>query len=368
MRREISAPRTDWPARVEALGFDFHTIDGKPYWREEICYRFSADEVDKLEAATSELHRMCLDAVDRIVRSGRYDELGLDETAAALVERSWLAGEPSLYGRMDLSWDGTASPKLLEYNADTPTALFEASVVQWYWLQDTRPAADQFNSIHEKLVARWKQIDVTGPVHFAACYDHPEDRATCDYLRDTATQAEVETIAIGVEDIGWSGTDFIDLDNRIINTLFKLYPWEWMLAETFGPHIPRVRMRWVEPAWKMLLSNKSILPLLWEFFPQHPNLLQASYRRESMSGAVVRKPRYGRGGQGVIVLGAGISEPTVTEPVVYQDYSELPRFRDRYALIGSWVIGDEPAGIGIREDDDRITRDTSCFVPHYFED
>ena len=57
-----------------------------------------------------------------------------------------------------------------------------------------------------------------------------------------------------------------------------------------------------------------------------------------------------------------------TEPVIYQQFSELPRFADRYALIGSWLIGHEPAGIGMREDADRITRNTSCFVPHWFDD
>ena len=82
------------------------------------------------------MHSLCLDAVDRIVRAGRYAELGLDDIAARLVERSWRASEPALYGRMDLSWDGSGPPKLLEYNADTPTALFEASVVQWHWQQE----------------------------------------------------------------------------------------------------------------------------------------------------------------------------------------------------------------------------------------
>lgn len=366
MQRESCTPRAGWRERVEALGFDFHTIEGQPYWLEDVRYRFSADEIDTLEDATAELHSMCLEAVDRIVRGGRCAELGLDETATHLVERSWRASEPALYGRMDLSWDGSGPPKLLEYNADTPTALFEAAVVQWYWLQDVLPAADQFNSIHEKLIARWKEVSTGGKIHFAACYDQAEDRATCDYLRDTAAQAGIDGAALDIEQIGWSGADFIDLDNAVIQTLFKLYPWEWLLAETFGANVPKVAMRWIEPAWKMLLSNKSILPLLWEFFPDHPNLLAASHRRGDLSGTIVRKPRHGREGEGVIVLGAGISEPASSDAQIYQQFHQLPSFSGRYALIGSWLIGHEPAGIGMREDADRITRNTSCFVPHYF--
>jgi glutathionylspermidine synthase len=381
MRRETCVPRIDWRAKVEAIGFDFHTIDGEPYWREDVCYRFASDEIDTLEDATAELHSMCLEAVERIVSAGRYREFGLDDYAAGLVERSWRASEPALYGRMDLCFDGTSPPKLLEYNADTPTALFEASVVQWYWLQDVHPTADQFNSIHEKLIARWKQIYGGGTrlvgspaakIHFAACYEQAEDRATCEYLRDTAAQAGIEGIALDIEDVGWSGTEFIDLDDAAIATLFKLYPWEWLLDERFAANIAKVGMHWIEPAWKMLLSNKSILALLWEFFPDHPNLLPASQRRGDLTGAIqsssiVRKPRHGREGEGVIVLGAGISEPAADAPQVYQQFQQLPHFDDRYALIGSWVVGHDPAGIGIREDADRITRNTSCFVPHYFD-
>jgi glutathionylspermidine synthase len=45
----------------------------------------------------------------------------------------------------------------------------------------------------------------------------------------------------------------------------------------------------------------------------------------------------------------------------------LPEFVGRYPVIGAWIVGDEPAGIGIREDDTPITRNTSRFIPHYFE-
>lgn len=290
MRREIIRPRANWQAEVESIGFGFHTIDGQPYWREDACYVFDADAIDEVETATGELHAMCLEAVDRIVRGGRYDALGIDEHAARLAERSWFDREPSLYGRMDLSWDGVTAPRLLEYNADTPTSLFEASVVQWYWLEACYPDADQFNSIHEKLIERWPRVGGGDRVHFAACYDNPEDGTTTDYLLDTCVQAGHEVQALDIEEIGWNGRAFIDLADRPIDRLFKLYPWEWMLDETFSQHIAPSRTRFIEPAWKMLLSNKAILPLLWEWFPDHPNLLPASLRREDIAGPAVAKP------------------------------------------------------------------------------
>lgn len=365
MRRERITPRANWQRDVESVGFGFHTIDGQPYWREDACYVFDAEAIDRVEAATGELHAMCLEAVDRIVRDGRYDALGIDDHAARLAERSWFDREPALYGRMDLSWDGVAPPKLLEYNADTPTSLFEASVVQWYWLEACYPDDDQFNSIHEKLIERWRRVGGGHRVHFAACYDNPEDGTTTDYLLDTCVQAGHDVQALDIEEVGWSGKAFIDLANRPIDRLFKLYPWEWMLAEPFADHIARSGTRFVEPAWKMLFSNKAILPLLWEWFPDHPNLLPASLRREDIAGPAVAKPFWGREGEGIAILDA--HQGAVVAPHrVYQALAPLPVFDGRHTLVGSWVVGDEAAGIGIREDNDRITRNTSCFVPHRF--
>jgi glutathionylspermidine synthase len=367
MRRERIVARPDWPARVESLGFHFHTLDGAPYWREDVCYVFDSEQIDTLEAAITELHGLCLEAVDRIVHTGRYAELGLDGHAAALIERSWRNRDPALYGRMDLSYTGHGAPKLLEYNADTPTALLEASVVQWYWLAETQPDADQFNSIHERLVEHWRQVlPPRSTVHFAASYENPEDAATCDYLLDTCLQAGHAAQALDIEQIGWSGRDFIDLENLPIGRLFKLYPWEWMLAEPFAQHLPQARLQWIEPPWKMLLSNKAILPLLWEFFPGHPNLLPASRHRADISGAAVQKPYWGREGQGVHVLAAHESPLATAEPCVFQAFAPLPRFDSRHALVGAWVIGGVAAGIGMREDVDAVTRNTSQFVPHYF--
>lgn len=366
MRRVTSTPRADWQARLESQGFAFHTIDGQPYWREDVCYVFDEAQIDGLEAATNELHSLCLEAVDRVVRGGRYADLGLDGRAATLIERSWWDREPALYGRMDLSYDGSSPPRLLEYNADTPTALFEASVAQWYWLQDVASDADQFNSIHEALVERWRMLPPASHVHFAACYESSEDALTCDYLVDTCMQAGHRATALDVEQLGWSGKDFIDLDDAPIERLFKLYPWEWMLSEPFAVHLPQTRLRWFEPAWKMVLSNKAILPLLWEFFPGHPNLLAASRHRTDVAGAVVRKPYWGREGAGVTVLEPGQVEGPVTEPCIYQALAPLPVFDGRHALVGSWVVGNNAVGIGMREDVDRVTRNTSCFVPHLF--
>ena len=121
------------------------------------------------------------------------------------VIRSWEEQEPSIYGRFDLAYDGTGAPKLLEYNADTPTALLEASVIQWFWLKDVDERGDQFNSIHERLIEAWQALRQHDerPIHFAAQEGIVEDYVTVEYLRDTAMQAGFDTQYLDVEQIGW---------------------------------------------------------------------------------------------------------------------------------------------------------------------
>lgn len=368
-------PRPDWREHVERdLGFHFHTIDGAPYWDETACYALSAAEVDELEAATGELEQMALELVGRVVAEGEaaYRRLAVPELAWPAIERSWHNGEKNLYGRFDLRYDGSGPPKLLEYNADTPTALYEAAVVQWDWLESQWPGRDQFNSLHERLIEAWRAFGLGGAtVYFTAVKDNAEDFGTIAYLQDTAVQAGLATAAIAIEDIGWDGRGFVDLDGRSIEALFKLYPWEWILAEDFGRHLLDAE-RVIEPAWKMVLSNKASLAMLWEMAPGHPNLLQASLEPDGIDGALVRKPLFSREGANVrISAGGAVVEETAggygSEGFVYQAYAPLPAFDGNFPVIGAWVVASQPAGIGIREDDTPITRDTSRFLPHVFE-
>jgi len=373
MHREALVPRVDWPAKVEELGFFFHSMDGV-YWDERACYRFTADEIDTLEAATAELHQRALEAVARVIEKGDLSRFAIPEAFHGWIERSWKAGDRSLFGRFDLSWDGTGEPKMLEYNADTPTALLEASVVQWYWLEDVFPHADQFNSLHEKLIERWKvlreQLPASAALYFTGDMDCEEDKGNLDYLRDTATQAGILAKSIGIADIGWDGKRFVDLDDRPMGSLFKLYPWEWMVREEFGKNLLAGNLRVIEPPWKMLLSNKAILPVMWEMFPDHPNLLAASFEPGRFATDFVKKPIYSREGANVSITAGG---RTVEAPgdygeegFIWQAYHELPVFDGNYTVIGSWIVGDAPAGIGMREDASPITKNSSRFVPHHF--
>ncbi|OWK41988.1 glutathionylspermidine synthase family protein [Fimbriiglobus ruber] len=366
MRRVATEPRLGWQRIVEAYGFEHHSLssDEEPvnYWNEAAYYELTPEEVNRIEYATNQLEQMCLHLVDAVIDENLFDRLHITPYAADLVRRSWERFDRSLYGRFDLSLGADGSLKMLEYNADTPTSLFEASVAQWQWLQDRFPEHDQFNSIHERLIEAWK--GQAGLVHFASLADS-ESVVTTAYLEDTAKQAGLETCFLTMQDIGWDGR-FVDLQGREITKLFKLYPWEWLLTDEFGSRVQECGTQFIEPAWKMVLSNKAMLPLLHELFPRNKYLLGAS-DYEPVGVDYVRKPVLGREGNNVrVVKGGRTALETAGDydwKYVYQEYHETMTFDGVTPIIGSWTVNGQAAGIGIREDHG-ITTNLARFVPH----
>jgi glutathionylspermidine synthase len=373
MERLVTTPRPDWVRRVESVGMHYHTLDDGPYWDERAYYRFSTAEVEELERATYALDQMCLEAVAHVIDQRRFGPFGIPAAFHDFVVRSWQTDERTVYGRFDLAYDGRGVPQLLEYNADTPTALLEAAVVQWFWMKDCHPDADQFNSIHERLIEAWRAVGAADPgrVTFVSLAGNVEDYMTVTYLRDTAVQAGLDTAYLAVEDLGWNAARraFVDLQDRPLSTVFKLYPWEWMLADPFAPHLQEATTRWLEAPWKMLLSNKALLPVLSELFPESPYLLRAAFQPTGPS--YVRKPIQGREGANITLVvdgrtTAATDGPYGAQPYVYQEWKPLSTFDGNYAVIGSWMVNGYPCGIGIREDRGPVTQNTSRFVPHLF--
>ena len=320
-----------------------------------------------------------------MIENGRLGEFDIPAPFHEFVARSWEHDEHTIYGRFDLAYDGTGPPKLLEFNADTPTALLEAAVIQWFWFRDllasagasdrdrrdraVRPVQQPARAADRSLAARPARAGRTGRLRGHA--DALEDVMTVTYLRDTAIQAGLKTEFLAVKDIGWHAGRrvFTDLRERAIEILFKLYPWEWMLREPFSRFLPIAPTRWLEPPWKMVLSNKAILPVLHELFPDSPYLLRAGFEPigETMwssrsTRAKGRTSRSSQDGRTIAETGGDYTEG----PHVYQEFHPLPSFDGRYPVIGSWIVNGHACGMGIREDDGLITRNTSRFLPHLF--
>jgi glutathionylspermidine synthase len=382
MRRIACPERNDWRQTAAACGFDFHTIDGERYWDERAYYAFTLEEIERgIEGPTAEIDAMCLELVGRAIADEWYlKRLKIPEAFWVLISESWERDDPSLYGRLDLSFDGRGPAKLLEYNADTPTSIFESAVFQWTWLEQAIERtivpgqADQFNSIHERLIAGWNKVASGRHLHLTGTTRNDEDAGTLAYLEDTAVHAGLSTTVIDIEDIGWRDEGgFVDLDNRDIEFVFKLYPWEWMFRDAFGAKLRHAATRWIEPPWKAVLSNKGILPLLWEMFPGHPNLLPTYFeddpRAAALGASYVRKPMYSREGANVALIsdGAPIAEqrgPYGAEGFVRQALATPHGFSPQYPVLGSWLVDHTPCGLSVREDESPITANSSRFLPH----
>ena len=377
MIRYDCQPRPDFLKLVESQGLVYHTnADGKPYWTEQAYCSFSSGEIEELYATAKELHQMFLAAAEHVLqRKNGLLELGIPGSLHDVIRRSWENEEWEFYGRFDLTLNAQGTPKLIEYNADTPTGLLEASIIQWFWKEDRFPRMDQFNSIHEGLVNRWKELlehrQISREImHFTSVADHPEDRMTVGYVAKTAEEAGIPTDHLSIDLVGWNSAEqiFVDEENRAIRQLFKLYPWEWLGAEAFSANLSLAKWMVFEPAWKTIFASKRLLLVLQELYPDHPNLLQVS--DQPLLGNYVSKPVFGREGANVTVYknGAVAEErkgPEGKQDFIYQDYCSLVKAKPGiFAQCGVWMAGPEPVGLGIREDDCSILSNTSRFMPH----
>lgn len=371
MKRLPVTPRLGYREKIEALGFDFHG----DYWREEAYYCFTVNEIARLEDATNEAYRMYCEAARFIIED--YPEfmeriLNIPSEVCERIRESWEADELSLYGRFDFMMDKEGIPKILEFNADTPTSLLEASVIQWQWKEDVFPGRDQYNSIHEGLVQSWKDIfPGGGEIHFAGAMENNEDTGTLQYLASTAMEAGFSTRVLDMQALNLQDGRFYDPAGEPVHRCFKLYPWEWMVEES--PDGCLAEAAWLEPVWKLVMSNKAVLSMLYELFPDSPYVLPC-YLSRPQSGVFCKKPVFSREGHNVSIVEIHNWEEhfrlAETEgdydngAYVYQGYVTPTVYGGRYPVIGSWVIGGEAAGIGIRENCMEVTDNLSEFVPH----
>jgi len=384
MRRVSVNERANQALRLEARGLSFHAWDN--YWKETAAYQFTDLEVHRIESATNELLHMLEEAGEHVVNHRLFGLLGIPPQFHDAVSASWRNEDPTLYGRFDFAFDGEGWPKLLEFNADTPTSLLESAVSQWDWLEDVKPHADQYNALHDKLVAQWHTIATkrrpAGPlprrIHFASVSDNEEDWICVHYLMDTAVQAGFAVQHVFTEALGFNHDTgyFVDADDAQIDILFKLYPLEWMMREDFGVHLLDTHTQLVEPLWKAMFSTKAILPILWQLYPGHRLLLPAFFEHDVLPPgftSYARKPLFSREGANITLvrdgkaIAHGHEQEYGAEGYVLQSLIELRAHDGFFPVIGAWVVGDAAAGMCIREDTNRITTNMSHFVPHFIE-
>ena len=384
MQRIPVTERPNLSALAVEHEFEYTPGEGISGWDESAYYQFSQDQIENdIVKPAEELEELCFQVVERAMGNEEVlVRLGIPEYFWLYIADSWRNGDKNLCGRMDLSYNGQGPAKLLEYNADTPTTLYESAIMQWQWLEQAVDLefipdnVDQLNEIHERIVDILPLFNIDGIAHFACNHDFEDDKGTLGYLEECAKEAGLKTRALTMADIGINEQGrFTDLDDQIITTLAKLYPWEWIMAEEFGKYVPESDVQFIEPPWKAILSNKGLLPLLWGMFENHPNLLPAFFEDDpaavdfANAGTFVRKPMLSRQGANIQIVKEGQTifqsdGPYGDSACILQGLQPLPNFMDRHPLLGCWMVASKAVGICIREDKSLVTGTTANFVPH----
>lgn len=397
-RIEYQTGRPNWEQIIVDEGITY-SIDGPAdpdhYWNEFASYNFGRNEIINLARQTEKIHQMCVDAAHFLAK-GSYGTLGLPQQALELAQKSLIHTEFDFYGRLDLTYSGQVGDpvKLLEYNADTPTGIIESAVSQQTWLNARGESALDWNDLGEALAARWRALRKTAQhdvLHLAHVSDEVdptgEDRNNTWLLGFAAQKAGWTTKLIPIDEVIWNEEDhhWEDADGLRIDNLFKLYPWEDMVVDDdqgydqlLFQHYTEME-HWVEPAWKMFLSNKTLLAALWELNPGHENLVEAYVGTSGGMKNWVRKPIFGREGEGITIhapdFGVEVEDTdsffkdASDENFVYQEFIDIKNFpgarsENNYPILGSWVVGGRSVGVGVRESSDRITGWDARFVPH----
>jgi glutathionylspermidine synthase len=318
-------------------------------------------ETDALAQAADEVHRCCLEAVGHVVANGLYSRLRIHPALIPAIEATWeLSGSGAagtLYGRIDLAYDGVAPPKFLEYNAESPTSALEADRGQRLWLAARGVPEEPFADLTAAMTARWREIvgpDADGPVVFLRDRNNAIDEAAASFMQGCAEQAGLSCAPLDLDLL----TEW--LKGRPASGappwLFKLIRWDLLLEYVLDQPDELVAKAVVlEPPWKAILTSKHILPLLHEMFPGHPNILAAAEQRDAVrSRYVVRKPARGMAQMNIAVLDG---DTVVAQSdggfddseVVYQEYAPPADCEGFHPVFGCWIVGAEARGVGIVE-------------------
>lgn len=386
MRRIADTPRGDLSGALARFPYGPAAEAAAARWDESAHYEFTAAEVDAIEAAADEAHGLVMDAVRHVIENRLLGLLGIGDAAARMVESAWADywrnGQPEahrggLYGRLDFACDGKGSTKLLGCCYDGPVGLFAASVAQWTWLEDRFADADQFNGLHEGLVERWGALARgrrgLAQVHLACATPDPPRQGECAYLAATAEEAGLAATFLPVQDIGWDGRHFRDLNDAEIAWLVKLYPWEAMLDEDYGGYLHHTGIPVQDPLWRMPASNHGLLATLWELYPEHPHLCRASLSEADLAGTpgVIRRSLLGldRASERVTQAGEVVADTGPSpNPGGYVHIARPPLFAEggTSALVNCWIVGDKCLGMTVRESDQPVLWVDAATVPHLF--
>ncbi|MBZ7967259.1 glutathionylspermidine synthase family protein [Campylobacter sp. RM9756] len=376
---------------LENIGFSWHTDeDGSDYISDTlVCVK--ENEANAYYEASNELYDMFIAAAQNVIDNDRFDELGIPFNLVEAIKMSWENDVHwHLYGRFDFAGGLDGKPiKLLEFNADTPTALFESAILQWAILkQNNMDENHQFNNIYECLMENFKRLitldDDTSlfqnyyqgwKILFSSIAGNKEEEITTKLLAYIANEAGFETNFSYVDEVEFSD-EGIFKDGINYEYWFKLIPWEDIaieegdLAMLLMQIMRNQKAIILNPAYTLIFQSKGIMKILYELYPNHPLLLET--KDQPLTGKTyVKKPVFGREGANIsIVKGEQILKenegPYVNNKFIYQEYVELNSYENEFYQAGVFFAY-EGCGLGFRKGG-MILDNSSKFVGHIIKE
>ncbi len=385
--QKTTALDTDY---LESLGFVWHTDSDETSYISDELVVISETEAEAYYEATNELYDMYVEAAEHVIENNLFHEIGIPFNLVDVIKESWENDVHwHLYGRFDLAGGIDNKPiKLLEFNADTPTALFETAIIQWAILkQNNLEEESQFNSLYEALIDNFKRLvtlqeDVS---NFEEVYDgwsflftsvkgNAEEENTVKLLQHIATEAGYNTEFAYIDEIEFSDEDGIVYNDINYELWFKLIPWEDIaleesdLAMLLTNIIKNQKAIIFNPAYTLLFQSKGLLKILWDLYPEHPLLLETSFEPLEDQKQVM-KPIFGREGGNVSILDANtniiesIEGDYENHKMVYQAYTELATDAEGLSYQAGVFYAYEACGLGFRKGG-KILDNMSKFVGH----
>ena len=375
---------------LEEIGFTWHTdTDGSKYISDELV-EVTQEEAQEYYEAANTLYDMYVQAAEYVIDNDLFFDLGIPFNLIEIIKKSWENDVHwHIYSRFDLAGgiDGK-DIKLIEFNADTPTALFETALLQWAILKANNMDEErQFNNVYEAISENFKRLitlfDDTDK--FEAFYDgwkilfssiegNDEEEATTKLLQQMATDAGFVTKFEFLQNVRFDEEGIYDSDDINYEYWFKLYPWEDIavdepeLATMLTKIIQNQKAIILNPPYTLLFQSKGMMAILYELFPDSPYLLKTSF--EPLKGIKqVEKPVFGREGANTKIIDAnGTITAETTGPYenykkVYQEYNEFPKDMHGAKYQAGVFFAYEACGLSFRKGGE-ILDNMSKFVGH----
>lgn len=392
MRTEQLEPLTT--NYLESIGFTWHTDIDKSNYISNSIVKITEDEAQAYYNAANELYDMYIEAAQYVIDNNLFHEINIPFNLIDIIKESWENDVHwHLYGRFDLAGglDGKQI-KLIEFNSDTPTSLFETMIIQWALLKfNNKEESSQFNSLYEALADNFKRIitldgdldkfdeyyaKLGWKILFSSIKGNEEEEHTVKLLQHIASEVGFKTHFEYIDDIEFS-EDGISVNSEIYEFWFKLIPWEDIaihegeLALHLTEIIENKKSIIFNPAYTLLFQSKGMLKILWDLYPNHPLLLETSFEPLENTKQV-EKMCFGREGENIAIVNDDNSLEIKTDgeygnfKPIYQEYYEFNKDNENNHYQAGIFYSYEACGLGFRRGG-LILDNMSKFVGHIID-